>query len=129
MNAKLAIEAKGLTKFFGRHKVLDSLSLRVERGTVYGFLGRNGAGKTTAIKMLLGLLAIGYGFLFYLGGVLVGLSPARWFGTRPAGLVAPVLASVPLAQLASLPTALVVLLASGLILVWANLATIEQRSF
>lgn len=56
MSEELAIEAKGLTKYFGRHKVLDSLSLRVKPGTVYGFLGRNGAGKTTAIKMLLGLL-------------------------------------------------------------------------
>ena len=44
MSEDLAIEAKGLTKYFGRHRVLDSLSLRVKPGAVYGFLGRNGAG-------------------------------------------------------------------------------------
>ena len=50
------IEAQGLTRYYGRKKVVDSLDLRVERGTVYGFLGRNGSGKTTTIKMLLGML-------------------------------------------------------------------------
>lgn len=50
------IETRGLTRYFGRNKVIDSLDLRVERGTVYGFLGRNGSGKTTTIKMLLGML-------------------------------------------------------------------------
>jgi len=50
------IEAHGLTRYFGRNKVVDSLDLHVERGTVYGFLGRNGSGKTTTIRMLLGML-------------------------------------------------------------------------
>ena len=56
MSATHAIEATGLTKYFGPHRVVDTLDLHVRPGTVYGFLGRNGAGKTTAIKMLLGLL-------------------------------------------------------------------------
>lgn len=51
-----AIETRGLTKYFGREKVVDTLELTVPHGTVYGFLGRNGAGKTTTIRMLLGLL-------------------------------------------------------------------------
>ena len=59
MNApvgQIAIDVVGLTKFFGAKKVVDNLSLRVERGTIYGFLGPNGSGKTTTIRMLCGLL-------------------------------------------------------------------------
>ena len=52
----IAIEVEGLTKSFGAKKVVDNLSLRVERGTIYGFLGPNGSGKTTTIRMLCGLL-------------------------------------------------------------------------
>lgn len=52
----VVIEAAGLTRYFGKEKVLDTLDLRIERGTVYGFLGRNGAGKTTTLRILLGLL-------------------------------------------------------------------------
>ena len=51
-----AIEVEGLTKFFGQKKVVDNLSLRVERGRIQGFLGPNGSGKTTTIRMLCGLL-------------------------------------------------------------------------
>ena len=59
MNAQaseIAIDVEGLTKFFGKKKVVDNLSLRVERGMIYGFLGPNGSGKTTTIRMLCGLL-------------------------------------------------------------------------
>ena len=52
----IAIEVEGLTKFFGKKKVVDNLSMRVERGMIYGFLGPNGSGKTTTIRMLCGLL-------------------------------------------------------------------------
>ena len=50
------IEVQGLTKRFGRVLAVDRLSFRVEQGTVVGFLGSNGAGKTTALRMLLGLV-------------------------------------------------------------------------
>jgi ABC-2 type transport system ATP-binding protein len=50
------IETRHLTKYYGETKVVDSLDLRVEAGCVYGFLGRNGAGKSTTIKMLLGMV-------------------------------------------------------------------------
>jgi ABC-2 type transport system ATP-binding protein len=53
---EIAIEVEGLTKFFGTKKVVDNLSMRVERGMIYGFLGPNGSGKTTTIRMLCGLL-------------------------------------------------------------------------
>lgn len=51
------IELTELTKTYGAHTAVDRLSLRVERGEVFGFIGPNGAGKTTTIKMLGGVLA------------------------------------------------------------------------
>ena len=50
------IEARGLTRYFGRRCAVDSVSFSVPRGSVFAFIGRNGAGKTTTIRMLLGLL-------------------------------------------------------------------------
>jgi ABC-2 type transport system ATP-binding protein len=50
------LQTDDLTKYYSSHLALDHLNLRIPRGCVYGFLGRNGAGKTTAIKLLLGLL-------------------------------------------------------------------------
>jgi ABC-2 type transport system ATP-binding protein len=53
--ASRAIGISGLTKRFGRQLAVDGLDLDVPRGSVYGFLGPNGSGKTTTIRMLLGL--------------------------------------------------------------------------
>jgi ABC-type Na+ transport system ATPase subunit NatA len=50
------IQARGLTRYFGRKCAADGLSFDVPRGSVFAFIGRNGAGKTTTIRMLLGLL-------------------------------------------------------------------------
>ncbi len=50
------IETNHTCRSFGSYKAVQDLNLRVRRGSIYGFLGRNGAGKTTAIKMLVGLL-------------------------------------------------------------------------
>lgn len=50
------IDVKGLTKIFGDKKVVDDFDLKVPRGAVYGFLGPNGSGKTTTIRMVCGLL-------------------------------------------------------------------------
>ena len=55
MNA--AIEVRGLTRRFGAFTTVDSITFDVRAGEVFGFLGANGAGKTTAIRMLIGLLA------------------------------------------------------------------------
>jgi ABC-2 type transport system ATP-binding protein len=49
------IETSGLTRYFGSRKAVDSLTMVVPRGCVFAFLGRNGSGKTTTIRMLLGL--------------------------------------------------------------------------
>lgn len=51
-----AIRTEGLTKLFGAVRALDSLDLRVPAGRIYGFVGPNGSGKTTAIAILLGLI-------------------------------------------------------------------------
>jgi len=54
--ADIAIDVHGLTKSFGPRVVVRDLSMQVKRGTIYGFLGPNGSGKTTTIRMLTGLL-------------------------------------------------------------------------
>ena len=51
-----AIDVQGLTKSFGKKRVVDQVSMRVERGEIFGFLGPNGSGKTTTIRMMCGLL-------------------------------------------------------------------------
>ena len=51
-----AIEAEGLTMRFGDFTAVDAVSFRIERGEIFGFLGSNGCGKTTTMKMLTGLL-------------------------------------------------------------------------
>ena len=56
MNADAAIDVHDLTKRYGARAVVDHLSIRVERGLIFGFLGPNGSGKTTTIRMLCGLL-------------------------------------------------------------------------
>ena len=52
----LAIETRGLSRRFGDRLAVDSIDMHVPERSIYGFLGRNGAGKTTAIRLLLGLL-------------------------------------------------------------------------
>lgn len=51
----IVMEAKGLTKNYRNSKALDDLSLKLEKGRIYGFIGSNGAGKTTLIRMITGL--------------------------------------------------------------------------
>ncbi len=53
----LAIDVNGLTRRFGNFTAVDHITFQVSQGEVFGFLGANGAGKTTAIKVLIGLLA------------------------------------------------------------------------
>ena len=57
MTDLFAIDVRGMTKRFGLHTVVNGIDLQVRRGEVYGFLGPNGSGKTTFIRMLCGLLA------------------------------------------------------------------------
>jgi ABC-2 type transport system ATP-binding protein len=53
--SELIIKTKNLKKIYGEKAAVDGIDLAVERGSIHGFLGRNGSGKTTTIKMLLGL--------------------------------------------------------------------------
>ncbi len=66
-NQKSAISIQNLTKYYGKHKAVDGLSLNVERGDIFGFLGPNGAGKSTTIRSLLGLIAFQEGDAEILG--------------------------------------------------------------
>lgn len=54
--AEVIIDVRGLTKSYDGRMVVDHVDMRVERGRIYGFLGPNGSGKTTTIRMLCGLL-------------------------------------------------------------------------
>lgn len=56
MAEELAIDVKGMTKRFGNRTVVNKIDLQVRTGEIYGFLGPNGSGKTTFIRMLCGLL-------------------------------------------------------------------------
>ena len=56
MNGDLVIDVKGMTKRFGTRTVVNQIDLQVRAGEIYGFLGPNGSGKTTFIRMLCGLL-------------------------------------------------------------------------
>ena len=56
MADQTVIDVRGLNKSFGRHHVVKDLALSVRRGEIFGFLGPNGSGKTTSIRMLCGLL-------------------------------------------------------------------------
>lgn len=56
MNTELAIDVANITKVFDGKTVVDNISLQVKKGTIFGFLGSNGSGKTTTIRMICGLL-------------------------------------------------------------------------
>ncbi len=64
---EVALEACGLTKRFGDFTAVDAVSFRIERGEIFGFLGSNGCGKTTTMKMLVGLLEPTAGEAFVAG--------------------------------------------------------------
>ena len=64
---EVAIEAQGLTMRFGDFTAVDTVSLRIRRGEIFGFLGSNGCGKTTTMKMLTGLLPASEGSALLFG--------------------------------------------------------------
>ncbi len=61
MSGETILEIKGLSKSFGKKEILKDINLTVNGGEVFGFLGPNGSGKTTTIKLMLGLLNYGSG--------------------------------------------------------------------
>ena len=71
-----AIVTDRLTKYFGGRRVVNGLNLQVREGSVYALLGRNGAGKSTTIRMLLGLLKPDFGTAELLGEEVSQITPA-----------------------------------------------------
>jgi ABC-type multidrug transport system ATPase subunit len=74
-----AVRTRGLTRRFGSQTAVNQVDLEVPRGAVYGFLGPNGSGKTTTIRMLLGLLSADEGEIALLGEEM----PRRIAGVLP----------------------------------------------
>ncbi len=72
----LAVRTSGLTRRFGSQTAVDSVDMSVPRGAVYGFLGPNGSGKTTTIRMLLGLMSPHAGEIDILGGTMPAAAPS-----------------------------------------------------
>lgn len=52
---EVLVQTNNLTKWYGKHKVINSLNLSVKKGEIYGLIGRNGAGKTTVLRLISGL--------------------------------------------------------------------------
>lgn len=75
MNKKPAIHAQELTKRFGDFTAVDHISFDVQRGEIFGFLGPNGSGKTTSIRMMLGLLTPSDGHV-EVAGIPVATNPS-----------------------------------------------------
>lgn len=75
-----AIRIEELTKTYGTFRAVDSISLEVKPGEIYGFLGRNGAGKTTSIRMMLGLIRADQGTVS-LNGVSLEKHPGEALGS------------------------------------------------
>jgi ABC-2 type transport system ATP-binding protein len=65
--SSLAIKTENLVKVFGEKRAVDGLNLRIEQGKIYGFLGPNGCGKTTTLRMLCGVLSPSEGSISLLG--------------------------------------------------------------
>ena len=71
-SADFAIETQGMTRAFGGVNAVENLNLAIPKGTIYGFLGPNGCGKSTSIRMLTGLLSPTSGNIRVLGETLPG---------------------------------------------------------
>ena len=78
-----AIKTVGLSKLYGKKRAVDNLSFTIGSGEIYGFVGRNGAGKSTVMKMLAGLILPSSGEIEWLQDAqavdLVRLSKIRGF--------------------------------------------------
>ena len=59
--SELLLQTRNLTKQYGRLRAVDDVNMHIKKGAIYGFIGRNGAGKTTCLKMISGLSTPSYG--------------------------------------------------------------------
>ncbi|PEP90434.1 bacitracin ABC transporter ATP-binding protein [Bacillus toyonensis] len=71
-----ALETSDLTKIYNSTKIVDSVSLHLTKGEIYGLLGKNGAGKTTIIRMIMGLLKPTHGDIYIFGNKLNSNAPS-----------------------------------------------------
>src|SRR5215510_11605731 len=62
-----AIDIRGISKTFGSHRAVDNVSLEVPEGSIYGFIGPNGSGKTTTIRMIMNIILPDAGEVVVLG--------------------------------------------------------------
>ena len=53
--SEILLQTKALTKQYGHQKAVDNVDIHIKKGAIYGFIGRNGAGKTTCMRMIGGL--------------------------------------------------------------------------
>lgn len=80
-----AIETRGLTKVYGGRRVVDDFAMAVQPGDIYGFVGKNGAGKSTVMKMICGDVAPTAGEVVLFGREAVGVAPADGAASRVDG--------------------------------------------
>ena len=80
-----SIVTRGLTKDFGERRAVNAVDLMVNRGEVFGFVGLNGAGKTTFMRMLVGLVRPTAGMFSVLGTSDLGSGVMRRVGTMIEG--------------------------------------------
>ena len=71
----VVLSIRGMSKSFGRNRVLDHINLDVKRGTVMGLMGENGAGKSTTLRMVAGLEEISGGELYIDGKLMNDVAP------------------------------------------------------
>lgn len=64
---KYVLVTKGITKIYGNQKVLENVSMSIRKGDIYGFVGKNGAGKTTMMRVLAGLVIESSGEFSFFG--------------------------------------------------------------
>lgn len=67
MKKELVIETRNLCKKYGTQTIVQDINMHIEKGKIYGLLGRNGAGKTSIMKMVLGLTSVSSGEIFMFG--------------------------------------------------------------
>jgi ABC-2 type transport system ATP-binding protein len=76
-NRENVVEIESITKTFGKYVAVDSLNLNVPRGRIYGFIGPNGSGKTTTLRMILNIIYPDTGLIRIFGGSAHGVSVDR----------------------------------------------------